>query len=169
MPEYIFNTTALSNFAVAGRLDLLETRYRGAARITMEVVDELRKGVNAGYTALEPALQGIKSVNPDGWLRVLVPLSPEEHRLRAEFDHLVDPGEASCLALAVSRGLTFVTDDRAARRLASGRGVSLTGTLGILIALVRDDNLSLAEANAMLAEMISRRYRSPVDRLDGLI
>ena len=88
---------------------------------------------------------------------------------RAEFDYLVDPGEASCLALAVSRGLTFVTDDQAARRLANRQGVSLTGTLGILIALVRDDNLSLAEANAILAEMIRRRYRSPVDRLDGLI
>jgi len=169
MLEYIFNTTALSNFAVVGHFDLLETRYRGVAHITVEVVDELRKGVHAGYTFLEPVLQEIESVNPDGWLRVLVPLSMEEHRLRAEFDHLVDLGEASCLALAVSRGLTFITDDRAARRLASGRGVALTGTLGILIALVRDDNLSLAEANAMLTEMIRRRYRSPVDRLDELI
>ena len=66
MPEYIFNTTALSNFAAVGRLDLLETRYRGAAHITVEVVDELRKGVNAGYTALEPVLQGKVSTPMDG-------------------------------------------------------------------------------------------------------
>lgn len=53
----------------------------------------------------------------------------------------------------------------AARRLATERGVPLTGTLGILIALVRHETLALAQANAMLR----RRYRSPVDRLDGLI
>ena len=111
MPEYIFNTTALSNFAAAARLDLLETRYRGAAYVTVEVGDELRRGVNAGYDYLEPVLKGMESVDPDGWLRVLVPSSAKEQLLRAEFDHLLDPGEASCLALAVTRGLTFVTDD----------------------------------------------------------
>ena len=45
----------------------------------------------------------------------------------------------------------------------------LTGTLGILIVLVRDKTLSLQEANEMLTDMIQRGYRSPVDRLDGLI
>jgi hypothetical protein len=34
---------------------------------------------------------------------------------------------------------------------------------------VRDEVLSLTEANGILAEMIERRYRSPVDRLDELI
>jgi predicted nucleic acid-binding protein len=57
----------------------------------------------------------------------------------------------------------------AARRLATERGAPLTGTLGILIALVRHETLALACAKAMLATMIRRRYRSPVDRLDGLI
>jgi len=39
----------------------------------------------------------------------------------------------------------------------------------ILLALVRDGSLPLTEANALLAEMIGRRYRSPVGRLDELI
>jgi predicted nucleic acid-binding protein len=169
MPDYIFNTTVLSNFAAAGRIELLEARYRGAANITVEIGDELRRGLNAGYAYLESVFQGMASIKSTGWLQVLIPSSSEEQRLRAEFDGLLDPGEASCLALAISRGLVFVTDDLAARRLASERGMLLTGTLGILVALVRDDELSLAEANAMLAEMIQRRYRSPVERLDGLI
>jgi len=73
------------------------------------------------------------------------------------------------LALAASRGLTLATDDLAARSLAEGEGVSLTGTLGVLVALVRDNALSLPEADAMLEAMIERRYRSPVDKLDDLI
>ena len=102
-------------------------------------------------------------------MRIAAPESAAEHQLRAESDLLLDPGEASCLALAISRGLILVTDDLAARQLAQERDVPLTGTVGILLALVRDGALSLTEANAILAEMIERRYRSPVDRLDELI
>jgi predicted nucleic acid-binding protein len=169
MPEYIFDMTVLSNLAAVGHLELLRTRYGEFAFTTVEVSDELRKGLQAGYGYLEQAMQQIEGFAPGGWLRILVPESVVEHRLRAEFDLLLDPGEASCLALAISRDLTFVTDDLAARRLAKERGVPLTGTIGILIALVRGGMLSLTEANEILAAMIRRRYWSPVDRLDGLI
>jgi predicted nucleic acid-binding protein len=169
MPEYIFDTTVLSNLAVVGRLDLLEKRYRKMAVTTVEVSDELRRGFQAGYGYLEDALQQVQAISPGGWLRILAPESEPEHQLRGEFDLLLDPGEASCLALAISRGLILVTDDLAARQLAQERDVPLTGTVGILLALVRDRVLSLTEANGILAKMIERRYRSPVDRLDELI
>jgi len=81
-------------------------------------------------------------------------------------DHIFD---TTVLTLAISRGLTFVTDDLAARRLARERNVPVTGTLGILIGSVRDGVLSLLEANAMLADMIRQRYRAPVDRLDEFV
>lgn len=169
MPEYIFDTTVLSNLAVVGRLELLEKRYRQVALTTVEVSDELRRGLQAGYEYLENVLRQIQSINPDGWLRIVTPKSAAEHQLRGEFDLLLDPGEASCLALAISQGLILVTDDLAARKLAQERNVLLTGTVGILLASVRDGLLSLAEANEILALMIDRRYRSPVDRLDELI
>ncbi len=169
MRDYIFDTTALSNFASTGRLDLLDTRYRGVAFTTVEDTDELRRGVKAGYSYLEYVMQHIEAVDSEGWLRILVPNSAAEHRLRSEFDLFLDPGEASCLALAISRRMTLVTDDLAARRLAEKKEVPLSGTLGILIALVRHNAFPLKEANAMLAAMIQRRYRSPVDRLDEFI
>ena len=121
------------------------------------------------YSYLDHALHQIEPVDSEGWLRILAPNSAAEHRLRSEFDQLLDPGEASCLALAISRRMTLVTDDLAARRLAEKREVPLSGTLGILIALVRHNAFSLKEANAMLEAMIQRRYRSPVDRLDEFI
>jgi len=169
MREYVFDATVLSNFAAADQLSVLKARYRGVGFTTIEVSDELRRGVKAGYEHLAPVLQQIETVNPEGWLRVLTPSSADEHRLRMALDRSLDPGEASCLALAASRGLILATDDLAARRLAESEGVSLTGTLGVLVALVRDDVLPLSEANTMLEAMIQRRYRSPVDRLDDLI
>jgi predicted nucleic acid-binding protein len=169
MRDYIFDTTALSNFASTGRLDLLDTRYRGVAFTTVEVIDELRRGVKAGYSYLEYVLQQIEPVDSEGWIRIMVPNSAAKYSLRSQFDQFLDPGEASCMALAISRRMTLVTDDLAARRLAEKRKVPLSGTLGILIALVRHNTLSLKEANAMLTTMIQRRYRSPVDRLDEFI
>ena len=169
MPEYIFNTTALSNFAAINRSELLETRYQGMAFTTVEVSNELRRGINAGYLCLESVWQQIELVNPAGWLRVLTPLTAEEYRLKTEFDNRLDSGEASCLALAVSRQFIFVTDDLAARRLAAARSVLLTGTLGIMTGLVRDNTLPIHEANDMLTGMIRLGYRSPVDCLDDFI
>jgi predicted nucleic acid-binding protein len=169
MPDYVFDTTVLSNFAAVGGLELLEKRYRGTAFTTVEVTDELRKGVKAGYAYLELILADIDRADQGGWIGVLVPESAYERRLRAEFDDRLGAGEASCLSLAVSRGLTLVTDDRAARQMAEDRRVPVTGTVGILIKLVRTGTISLSEANALLADMIQHRYRSPVDRLDEFV
>lgn len=169
MPDCIFDTTVLSNFASTGNVHLIESRYRGVAYTTTEVTDELRRGVKAGYAYLESVIQRIETISAEGWLRIIVPSSPDEHRLRSEFDQSLDPGEASCLALAVSRRMTFVTDDLTSRRLAEKRKVPLSGTLGILIALVRTNTLSLKAANDILEKMIQRKYRAPVDRLDAYI
>lgn len=169
MPDYIFDTTVLSNFASIGRIDLLKKRYPGTAFTTIEVIEELRKGVKAGYVFLQYVLQQIEALDSEEWPRILIPDFTAERRLRLEYDLILDPGEASCLALAISRDMTLVTDDLAARRLAEESGVSLSGTLGILIASVRDNTFSLEDANAMLAEMIRRHYRSPVEHLDEFI
>jgi len=169
MPDYIFDTTVLSNFAAVKRSDLLAARYRNVAFTTIEVIDELRKGVKAGYDYLDPILQALESNEPDNWISILGTLSATEQRLRVEFDDRLDAGEASCLALAIARELAFVTDDWAARRLAKEHQVSVTGTLGILVTLVREKALSLSDANELLKDMIRRRYRSPVDSLDAMI
>jgi len=129
MPDYVFDTTVLSNFAAVGRVGLLEQRYRGIAYTTVEVEDELRRGMKASYAYLQPILQGVEGAD-DAWIRILVPQSAEEHRLRASFDDLLDAGEASCLALAISRNLTLATDDLAACRLAQEHNGPVTGTLG---------------------------------------
>ena len=84
-----------------------------------------------------------------------------EQGLYAELSQALGPGEA--------RQLTLATDDLAARRAAAARGVKLTGTLGILVRLVREKHLTLAEANNVLTDMIALHYRTPVNRLDDLI
>jgi len=91
----------------------------------------------------------------------LTPSSANEHRLRIALDRALDPGEASCLGLAASRGLILATDDLAARRLAQSEDVSLMGTLGILVAVVRDYALLLAIRGAGLLASLPRPIWDP--------
>jgi hypothetical protein len=126
MPDHIFDTTVLSNLAAVGRLDLLEKRYGKVGVTTVEVSDELRRGFQAGYGYLENVLQQIQSISPGGWLRIVAPQSLAEHQLRGEFDLLLDPGEASCLALALSRGLILVRRSGSTPS-GSGKGCAFDG------------------------------------------
>lgn len=65
--------------------------------------------------------------------------------------------------------MVLAIDDRAARLRAALEKVRLTGTLGILLRLVRTAQLPLGRANSILAEMRQRGYHSPVEKLDSLV
>ena len=74
------------------------------------------------------------------------------------------------LAIAAHRGWQFLTDDRAARFYAVQMGVSIGGTLGVLVRLVKQGLLALTEANDILEQMTVRaNYRSPVSDLSVLV
>jgi predicted nucleic acid-binding protein len=168
-PSLIFDTTVLSNFAAVGQIPLLEPLYRGNACTTLMVLEEILRGLDAGYEYLRSARDAMVSPSPAGWLPILAIETAEEQALYGELSPALGAGEASCVAAAITRGLTLASDDLAARRMAAKRDVRLTGTIGILVRLVREDRLSLVEANAILAQMIKLRYRSPVERVDNLI
>lgn len=72
-------------------------------------------------------------------------------------------------AVALQRGYRFLSDDFAARRLAEAKGVIVSGTIGILLKGVVTGVLAVAEADRLLAEMISHGYRAPVRSLRELL
>lgn len=167
--DIVFDTTVLSNFATVGRLEILEHRYHGTSWATVEVHSELTLGVHSGYGYLEPLVQALSRPRSGAWIRILEPGCDEELLLRQELSLRLGLGKSSCLAAARCRDLVLATDDKAARQLARQLGARLTGTVGVLVASVRDNSLRLAEANSILADMIRRRYHCPVDSLDDLI
>lgn len=165
----IFDTTVLSNFAAVGQVALLEELYIDQACTTLSVADEIRRGLDAGYAYLRTVETAFAGLNQSGWLPILSLTSAREQALYIELGQFLAPGEAACLALAIAQGLVLASDDLAARREASRRGVRLTGTVGILVRAVREQHLGLADANQVLAQMIALRYRAPVQRLDDLV
>lgn len=167
--KYIFDNTVLSNFLLINQMDLLKSLYQRCAWTSIQVVDEIKKGINEGHSWLTVAEKHLATITPNGWLNVLNLETPEENRFYLQFRQSLDPGEASCLSLAITRNLVLAIDDKAGRRLGLQYKVSLTGTVGILVRGIREKYLTPSTANRLLKEMIRNGYYSPVENLDELI
>ena len=153
MPVVLADTTVLNNFAQVRRPDLLREAFSDLSA-PMEVREELTAGERKGAV---PACDW-------SWLDVIEPTDAERaHASKLRSD--AGAGEAACIAILVARGGLLLTDDGPARHLAAALGVELSGTIGALVKLLRRKVLSLEEADALLHEMISRGYRSPIQSL----
>ena len=158
MPEFILDTTVLSNFAAAGIMELLPKVYGQTTYTTAEVLNELKQGVKRGYSYLEAAVNAVEG--PKRWVKLAVLQSVNERQLAQEFGEFVDPGESSCLVLAISRDMVLATDDIAARRVATRRNVSLTGTLGLMIEIVRQEVMTLERANEIFKGSFRKKLQA---------
>lgn len=156
--EILLNNTVLSNFAVIGRMDLLQNFVSGLAGTTPQVLAEYRQGVELGL---------LPPVSLD-WL-IMLTMDEMEQRTFETLNQRLGAGEASCLAIAYHWGLRIATDDEDARRYARQMGIPLSGTIGISVGLVKANAVTLEEANALLNTMIQCGYRSPVKDLSVFI
>ena len=78
-------------------------------------------------------------------------------------------GESECLALAICRSCELLTDDLKARQIGFRNKIRVSGSVGVLGALVRREGISLREGNEILREFIDKGYFSPVGSLDAII
>jgi hypothetical protein len=81
----------------------------------------------------------------------------------------LDDGEASCLAIAKSRGWTVATDDRKARRIASENGILLVSTPELIQRWIDATSPDEATAGALLrrVERFAKYRPSRSDPLHG--
>jgi predicted nucleic acid-binding protein len=164
--ECIANTTVISNFALIDRLDILEKIF-SIVYITPEVREEMRRGIQEGYSFLDAALKHFKISR--GRLRIVNFDSEEEQENFYKFCSKLHVGEASCLAIAKNRNIIFLTDDMAARKVAKSINVDLSGTIGVLVFAVKQKVISVEESDYLLKKMIKGNYRSPVSSISEFI
>ena len=161
---WYFDSVSLSNFALAGKVDLLLRRYpSGRLCVTTQVVDEVLGGIQAGHGALKSILIALERgvIHP-------VTLSAPEFRRYQELLSTLGSGEASLIAAAAGRRGTVVTDDRHARAVCRDLRIPVTGTLGILKAAYGEGMITPAEADKILADMVRHGFYSPVRTLAEL-
>lgn len=99
------------------------------------------------------------------WVTVI---SVRDKKLQNDLAQVVDPGEASAIALAHEIESNFlITDDLQARKLAAKLGLTIIGTLGILL---RAKQKSLIVSLAPYLEKISKtNFRISAELIDRVL
>lgn len=125
MPErpqhVVVNATPLIALALIGELNLLQQLY-GQVIMPSAVEAEVSAGGPRGIGSIE--------VQEAAWLRAVSLQDPQRADLLVDLDR----GEAEVIALAQELNADLVIlDERLARRHARRVGLTLTGTLGILL------------------------------------
>ncbi|HWO16278.1 MAG TPA: hypothetical protein VNM89_06150 [Solirubrobacterales bacterium] len=156
-PDWILETTVLSAFALAGRLDILRDRYTGRATWTIVVHDELVRGMHE-----EPRLGDALAADWLGEPQAVYDVERvEQFRMRfggrpGDNRHL---GEATCIVLAQQTDAGILLDDRDAKRVAEASGIATGTTISVLKGAVADGQISAQDAKDLVDELIDRYGR----------
>ncbi len=154
----VVDASPLIALAKIGRLALLKDVYGEVIigpRVKREVVERGRPVDASGVKQMEAALEA-------GWIHEVRPSAAEE-RLVQQFlrGTRLGEGEAESLALARSRKLMAVLDDKEARAMAEATGVQHVGTAGVLLAAFVKGQLSYDELGEAVRDLGTVLWLSP--------
>ena len=121
MAEIITNTSPLLYLYRVQAIDLLPILF-GGAWTPSAVVQELRTGREKGYD--------VPDLSAYSWLRVVDPITVPSEWLASD----LGPGELAALSLALENPERIILlDDALARRIAQTAGLTVWGTLRVLL------------------------------------
>lgn len=167
MTSLVFDTTALSHFASAGRTDTLRMIVADDEPILLaEVATELARGVSA-YPWLGSAAAG-------GWLKQVELEALQEIAAFARYKGELgggperNNGEAAVLAWVSINGGIAIIDEAAARAIGDRESLQVRGTPWLLIRSFKTGALDRATVEATADDLISTGMRLPFSTGSGL-
>jgi predicted nucleic acid-binding protein len=139
--EVISNTSPLLYLYRVQAIDLLPKMFEGAWTPNA-VIQELKAGSEKGHDVPDPAEYP--------WLRVVDPCAIPSEWLASD----LGPGELAALSLALENpGRVILLDDALARRIAQTAGLTVWGTLRVLL---EGKSRGLLERIAPLVDQLDR-------------
>jgi predicted nucleic acid-binding protein len=141
----VLNTTVLSNFAYIDQLWVVAD-LSGICTVPV-VREELEHGVD-NHPYLQSALDTL-----DDEIQVATISDTVANREAVVSDHL-DPGEAQAFALADAEDGCLLTDDGDARSFAKDQGVTVVGSVGVLLAGIDAGKIDEPTADEWLSTWI---------------
>jgi len=141
----VLDTTVLSNFAYIDE-PWVVAGLSGICTVPV-VREELEHGV-ADHPYLQSALDILDDEIP------VVPISETVANREAVVSGHLDPGEAQAFALADAHDGRLLTDDGDARSFAKEQGVTVVGSVGILLAAIDAGKIDESTADRWLATWI---------------
>ena len=82
-----------------------------------------------------------------------------KEQLYSDLLHLLDPGESEAIALARSRDLPLLIDEKKGRRVAKDLGIVCMGFVGLLCLAIQKDLVSKDEALSLLDHAVAKGFR----------
>ena len=141
----VLNTTVLSNFAYIDQLWIVAD-LSGICTVPV-VREELEHGV-ANHPYLQEALDALDDEIP------VAAISDTVANREAVVGEHLDPGEAQAFALADAHDGRLLTDDGDARSFAKDQGVTVVGSVGVLLAAIDAGKIDEATADEWLSTWI---------------
>jgi predicted nucleic acid-binding protein len=141
----VLNTTVLSNFAYIDQLWVVAD-LSGVCTVPV-VREELAHGVD-DHPYLQSALDTL-----DDEIQVATISDTVANREAVVSNHL-DPGEAQAFALADAEDGRLLTDDGDARSFAKDQGVTVVGSVGVLLAAIDAGKIDEPTADEWLSTWI---------------
>lgn len=141
----VLNTTVLSNFAYVDQVQLL-AGLSGICAVPV-VREELRNGVD-DHPYLQSALDSLNDEIP------VAPIADTVANREAIVRNHLDPGEAQAFALADVHDGRLLTDDGDARTFAKEQGVTVVGSVGVLLAAIDAGKIDEATGDEWLSTWI---------------
>ena len=141
----VLNTTVLSNFAYIDQLWVVAS-LSGICTVPV-VREELEHGVD-DHPYLQAAIDTLDDEIPVATISETV-----ANREAVVSDHL-DPGEAQAFALADAEDGRLLTDDGDARSFAKDQGVTVVGSVGVLLAAIDAGKIDESTADGWLSTWI---------------
>ena len=139
------NTTRLSNVAYIGKLQIA-VGLSGICTVPV-IRRELEHGVD-DYPYLQSARYTLSAENPVATISDTV-----ANRETALSDHL-DPDESQAFALPDAEDGRLLTDDGDARSVAKDQGVTVVGSIGVLLAAIDGGKIDEAATDEWLSTRI---------------
>ena len=141
----VLNTTVLSNFAYIDELWVVAD-LSGVCTVPV-VREELEHGVD-DHPYLQSALETLDDEIP------VAPISDTVANREAVVSNHLDPGEAQAFALADAYDGRLLTDDGDARSFAKDQGVTVVGSVGVLLAAIDAGKIDESTADEWLSTWI---------------
>lgn len=154
----VTDASTLITLSKMGRLGLLKEVY-GEVVIGPVVKAEV---VDKGKAISAPGVEQVERAMEEGWIRMAKP-NARERRMSQRLlrSTKLDEGEAEALALAQSRRLTLIVDDKEARTMAAILGIEYLGTAGVVMEAYIRGMISLEELEEWVREVSKVMWLSP--------
>jgi predicted nucleic acid-binding protein len=154
----VADASVLIAFAKMRRMALLRSLYDAVLIGPVVKVETVDRGKAVAARGVEEILRGLD----EQWIQ-LVRLTERERRLMHRILRTtgLDEGETEALALASSRGLTLLVDDKEARAMAAAMQLRFLGSAGALLEAYGKEQLTLGDLEEAVGDLTRVMWLSP--------